>query len=63
MNLGKGGKKGGGLRLKVVCFYCQKKVASVIKVSLFNQILAYFPKEKFNSLVKKHQSDKYSKEI
>ncbi len=25
MNLGKGGKKGGGLRLKFVCFYCQKK--------------------------------------
>lgn len=35
----------------------------MIKVSLFSQMLAHFPREKFDSLVKKHQSDKYSKGI
>lgn len=35
----------------------------MVKVSLFSQILAQFPKGKFDSLVKKHQSDKYSKGI
>lgn len=35
----------------------------MIKVSLFSQMLAHFPREKFDGLVKKYQSDKHSKGI
>ncbi|SFW78861.1 DUF4372 domain-containing protein [Chitinophaga sancti] len=35
----------------------------MIKVSLFSRILAHLPREKFDTLVKQHQSDKYSKGI
>ncbi len=35
----------------------------MIKVSLFSQLLAHFPREKFDRLVSKHQRNKYSKGI
>ncbi|WP_134089662.1 DUF4372 domain-containing protein [Olivibacter sp. XZL3] len=34
-----------------------------MNISLFSQLLSYFPREKFDRLVKKHGSDKYSKGI
>jgi len=35
----------------------------MVNISLFSQLLSNFPREKFNSLVKKHGSDKHSKGI
>ena len=41
----------------------QQTPLSMIKVSLFNQILQIIPKDIFNNLVGAHQSDKHSKGI
>ncbi len=35
----------------------------MVNISLFSQLLSYFPREKFDRLVKKHSSDKHSKGI
>lgn len=35
----------------------------MVNISLFSQLLSYFPREKFDRLVKKHGSDKHSKGI